>query len=63
MEIAPILEYLIYDGFEKYLDAAMVYERLMYITGTSVMHLHALTFLCSCMIVQLRPNNSKLLLP
>ena len=29
MEIAPIPAYLVYDGFEQDLDAAMVYERLM----------------------------------
>ena len=29
MKIAPIPEYLIYDGFEKYLYADMFYKRLM----------------------------------
>ena len=36
MMIAPIPQYLICDGFEKYLDAAMLYERLMDSTETSV---------------------------
>ena len=32
MKMAPILEYFIYDGFEEYLDVAIVYQRLMDIT-------------------------------
>ena len=37
-KISPILLYLIYNGLEKDLDAAMVYERLMGSTETSDMH-------------------------
>ena len=52
MKISPIPSYLIYDGFENYLDTAMVYERLMNSTEISYMHSHALNFFLSCMIGQ-----------
>ena len=47
MKIASIPSYLIYDGFDKDLDSAMVYERLMDSTEKSYMHSHSLTFLHS----------------
>ena len=47
MKIAPIPSYFIYDGFEKYLDAAMVYKRLMDGKQKSDMQSHALNFLRS----------------
>ena len=52
MKVAPILSYFIYNGFEKDLDAAMIYERLMDSTYTSGMHSYALTVLHYCMIGQ-----------
>ena len=62
MKIAPIPSYLIYDGFEKNLDASIVYERLMDIIETPDMHSHALTFMRSLMIRKWRLNNVKTLL-
>ena len=47
IKMSTIPSYLIYDGFEKDLNAAMVYERIMDITETSDMHSHMLTFLHS----------------
>ena len=47
MKISPTPSYFIYDGFEKYLDAAMVYKRLMESTETSDMHSREITFLHS----------------
>ena len=52
MKIAPIPSYFIYDGFEKDLDSAMVYEKLIDTKKTSYMHSNALNFLRSCMIGQ-----------
>ena len=63
MKIALILPYFIYDGFEKDLDASMVYERLMDITETSYMHSHALSSLRSFMIGKWRLNYAKPFLP
>ena len=45
MKISPIPVYLVYHGFEKYLDADMVYERLIDSTELSGMYSHALIFL------------------
>ena len=61
MKVAPILSYFIYNGFEKDLDAAMIYERLMDSPETSDMHSHAMTFMRSFTIRQWRLNNSKTL--
>ena len=63
MKISPILPYWIYDGFEKYLDAAMVYESLMDSLETSYMHFHGLNFKHSWIIVKYRLNNAKPFLP
>ena len=54
MNIPAIFSYLIYYGFGKYLDVAMVYERLLYSIETSVMHSHKMIFLCSCMVLKWR---------
>ena len=50
MHLAPIPAYLMYDGFEMDLDAALVYERLRDCQHPSPMLTHAITFLRSCMI-------------
>ena len=63
MNIVPFLSYLIYDGFDRDLATAMVYERLMESIETSDVHYHALTFLHSCLIVKWRLNDAKPLLP
>ena len=59
MNIAPIPAYLLYDGFEKDLDSAMVYERLRYCQHPSPMLTHAITFLRSCMVGKWRENDRK----
>ena len=59
MKIAPIPAYLVYDGFEQDLDAAMVYERLMDCQHDSPMRTHALQFLRSCMIGGWRARDNK----
>jgi len=59
MKIAPIPAYLVYDGLEKDLDAAMVYERLMDCQHDSPMRTHALKFLRSCMIGSWRARDTK----
>ena len=58
-KIAPIPSYFIYDGFEKDLDEAMVYKRLMDSTETSGMYSHVLTFLRLCMIEKWGLNDAK----
>ena len=47
MHIAPVPAYMVYDGFNKDLDAVMVYERIMDVQDRSPMLDHALTFLRS----------------
>jgi len=59
MNISPIPAYLVYDGFEQDLDAAMVYERLMDCQHDSPMRTHALAFLRSCMIGGWRARDNK----
>ena len=63
MKIAPIPAYLVWDGFDKDLDAAMIYERLMDCQHESPMKTHALLFLRSCMIGGWRLNDTKPFLP
>ena len=48
--IAPIPTYLVYDGFEQDLDAAMVYERLLTTTQEGPMIDHAKAFLRSALV-------------
>ena len=45
LRMAVIPEYLVWDGFNKYLDVAMVYERLMGCQHDSHIRTHALAFL------------------
>ena len=45
MKIYLISLYLIYDGFDKYLDAAMVYERVLDITEVLDTYSRELTFI------------------
>ena len=45
MKIYLISLYLIYDGFDKYLDAAMVYERVLDSTEVLDMYSRELTFI------------------
>ena len=63
MCMAPIPVYMLYDGFERDLDAVMVNEWLMDSSDSSTMHVHALTFLCSCMIRKYIQNYIKEFLP
>ena len=63
IKISPIPSYFIHGGFEKYLDASMVYESLVDGTETSEIRSHVLTFLRSCMIGKWRLNYSKPFLP
>jgi hypothetical protein len=59
LRIAAIPTYLVYDGFNKDLDAAEVYERVMDCQEASDMRTHALAFLRSCMIGGWRLNDAK----
>lgn len=59
IKIAPVPAYLVYDGFEQDLDAAMVYERLMDCQHDSPTRTHALKFLRSCMIGGWRARDNK----
>lgn len=63
MKIAPIPAYMVWDGLDQDLDAAMVYERLMDCQHPSPGRTHALAFLRSCLIGQWRDNDKKLFLP
>ena len=63
MKIAPIPAYLVWNGFDKDLDAAMVYERLMDCQHDSEMRTHAVTFLQSCIVGRWRDNDEKPFLP
>ena len=63
MRMAPILVYMVYNGFKNGLNADIVYERLMDISDSYAMHAHALTFLCSCMIGKWRQDDIKQFLP
>ena len=63
MNMATIPSYFIYDGFDKDLDASMVYKRLMNSTETSNTHSHALTCMCSCIIGKWRLIDAKPFLP
>ena len=45
MKIYLISLYLVYDGFDKYLDAAMVYERVLDITEVLDTYSRELTFI------------------
>ena len=48
MQMAPIPPYLVYDGFEKDLDTALVLERILnFSTKTSNMLTHLHNFLCA----------------
>ena len=51
MSVAPIPEYLVYDGFKHNTIAALVYESIWDIQHGSPMRYHALMFLCSCVVV------------
>ena len=56
MQIAPILPYLVYDGFEKDLDEALVLERIINVSATTsnmLTHLHK-CFTCIPDITQRR---------
>ena len=59
MNLAPVPAYLMYDGFNKDLDAAMVYERLRNCQHPSPMLDHAIAFLRSCMIGKWREGDRK----
>ena len=59
MCMAPIPVYMLYGGFERDLDAAMVNEWPMDSSYSSTMHVYALTFLCSCMIKKYIQNYIK----
>ena len=50
MQLAPILPYYVYDGFEKDLDAACVLERIMTVDPTETESLkHLKIFLRACL--------------
>ena len=59
MQLAPIPTYLVYDGFEEDLDAAIIYERLRACQHPSEMLNHAIAFLRSCMIGKWRLDDNK----
>ena len=61
--LAPIPVYLVYDGFENDLDAAMVYERLLTTAQTGPMIDHARQFLCSALVGPFRANDKKPFVP
>ena len=63
MRIAPIPEYMMYNGFERNLNADKVYERLMDSSESSTIISHALTFLHYCLIGKWIQNDSKPFLP
>ena len=50
MQIAPILAYFVYDGFQQDLDAALIYERLMnHSTTDDSVLTHLKEFLLACL--------------
>ena len=57
--MAVIPEYLVWDGLNKDLDAAMVYERLMDCQHDYHMRNHALAFLRTCMTGIWRVSDTK----
>ena len=59
MSIATILAYMVYNGFNQDINAALVYEKIWYIQNYSPMRDHALVFLHSCMVVILRNTDTK----
>ena len=64
MNIAPIPAYLIYDGFEKELNAADIYERILQETAhPSDMLTHAAAFLRSTLIGPYRNDDNKPFVP
>ena len=59
LRMAAIPAYIVWDRFNKDLDAAMVYERLMDCQHDSHMRTHALAFLRTCMIGMWRVGDTK----
>ena len=59
MNIAPIPAYLVYDGFEKELNAGEIYERILQSTHTSDMLKHASAFLRSVLVGPYRNDDNK----
>ena len=59
MSIATILAYMVYNGFNQDINAALVYEKIWYIQNYSPMRDHALVFLHSCMVVIWRNTDTK----
>ena len=57
MELAPIPAYLVWDGSNKDLNAALVYERLVDWQEDSAMRTHVQNFLC--MMGHWRQNDEK----
>ena len=63
MLLAPIPVYLVWDRFEKDLDAGMVYEQLMDCQHELDARTHAMSFLRSCLLGRWRDNDAKPFLP
>ena len=59
LRIIPIPAYLVWNGLNKDLDAAMVYERLIDCQHDSHMRTHALAILKTCMIGMWRVGDTK----
>ena len=59
LRIAPIPPYFVYDAFEKPLDAAMIYERLLACAHESNMIAHAKPFLRAALVGPLRTTDAK----
>ena len=59
LQIAPLPAYFVLDGFERSLDAALVYERLLACSHESDMLLHARSFLRTALVGPFRANDEK----
>ena len=57
--IAPIPSYFVYDGFEKNLDAALVFEPLLEFDGQCLMIDHAKQLVASALVGPLRTSDKK----
>ena len=59
ISIAPIPTYIVYNGFDQEISAALVYKRLRDIQHDSLMQYHALALLRSCMVGICRNKDTK----
>ena len=57
LQISPIPEYFMLDGFEHLFDAEMVYKRLLACSHKSDMLTHARRFLCTALVGSFHAND------